>query len=143
MIACQTGYAAACKADNLGSIPSVVSFFCYFRKMKLIFLMLGACVILAGCSAQSEDVRVMDKAIKVYCDKGCTSKYLISTDKGVFENTDSLIKLKFNSSDVYFYMRINRCYNIKYYWFRNTIFSQYPNIISAQEISCTEQDKTT
>lgn len=111
--------------------------------MKLLFLMFCACVILVSCSTKSQDVRVNDKAVKVYCDKGCTSKYLISTDKGVFEDTDSLIKFKFNSSDVYFYIRINHCYNIIYYWFRSTIFSQYPNIISAQEISCAEQDKTT
>ena len=41
---------------------------------------------------------VKEKEVKRY---GGKDKYLIFTDKEVFENTDSWIELKFNSSNLY------------------------------------------
>lgn len=58
-----------------------------------------------------------------------SSKYLIFTDKGVFENTDSLLFFKYNSSDLYAKLRNGSCYDIKRTGWRITFFSVYPNII--------------
>ena len=47
------------------------------------------------------NVKIVDKErIVTSSDKGTSSKYLIFTDMEVFENTDSFLALKFNSSDV-------------------------------------------
>ena len=65
-------------------------------------------------------------------DKG---KYLIFTKKsGVFENTDSWFRLKFDSSDMYNLLKEGKTYKIKYYGWRIGFFSMYPNIYDAVEV---------
>lgn len=65
------------------------------------------------------------------CDGGQsgTCKYLVYTDQGVYENTDSLWYLKFDSSDVYGSLEEGKTYNAKVYGFRLPFFSMYKNII--------------
>lgn len=58
------------------------------------------------------------------------SKYLIFTDKGVFENTDSLMHLKFNSSDLYGKLKVGESYRCKKNFWRVSILSMYPNLLS-------------
>ncbi len=74
---------------------------------------------------------VKDKEVKRYKDRG---KYLIFTDKGVFENTDSWIELKFNSSDLYGKLERGKSYNLRVYGWRISFLSKYRNIIRAKEI---------
>ena len=59
-------------------------------------------------------------------------KYLIFTkNNGVFENTDSFFRFKFNSSDMYSLLKEDKTYNVKYYGWRIPLFSMYPNIYEA------------
>lgn len=87
--------------------------------------------ILVGCCAikihkvSIENVTVTDKGIKRYKD---TDKYLIFTDKGVFEVTDSLIIMRFNSSDFYGSIEIGKTYNFNVRGYRVPILSMYQNI---------------
>ncbi|ANQ47991.1 DUF1523 family protein [Flammeovirga yaeyamensis] len=67
-------------------------------------------------------------------------KYLIYTmdEKGkahVFENIDTWIWFKFNSSDVYAKIQQNKTYNFSIVGFRFPIFSMYPNIITVEEVN--------
>ncbi|NLR94119.1 MULTISPECIES: DUF1523 family protein [Flammeovirga] len=67
-------------------------------------------------------------------------KYLVYTmdDKGkahVFENVDTWLWFKFNSSDVYAKIQSNKKYNFSVVGFRIPIFSMYPNIITIEEVS--------
>lgn len=67
-----------------------------------------------------------------------TSKYLVFTklDNGetrVFENTDALVKLKFNSSDIQAELVEGNTYNIKAYGWRIPILSAYENIVSVDK----------
>jgi hypothetical protein len=62
--------------------------------------------------------------------------YMIFTDKGVFVNQYSLVKLKFNSSDLYGYLKLNECYRIKYWLFKSRPLNLYPNILDAKQIQC-------
>lgn len=64
---------------------------------------------------------------------GESSKYLIFTDKGVFENTDTLLRWKFNSSDVYSALKVGKEYDVDVYGWRVPFFSVYPNIVSVTE----------
>ncbi len=64
---------------------------------------------------------------------GSGSKYLIYTKEGVYENTDTLLRGKFNSSDVYNQLEAGKKYNCDTYGWRMPFFSSYPNIVSCQE----------
>lgn len=64
---------------------------------------------------------------------GESSKYMIFTDKEVFENTDSLMHLKWNSSDVYRDLKPGAVCDLTVNWFRVPFLSMYRNIL---EYSC-------
>ncbi|MFE9834072.1 hypothetical protein ACFYP4_02815 [Streptomyces sp. NPDC005551] len=57
-------------------------------------------------------------------------KYLIFTSAGVFENTDSFMALKNNSSDLYNQLRAGERYEANVIGWRIPILSEYPNITS-------------
>jgi len=57
-------------------------------------------------------------------------KYLVFTDKGVFENTDSLLGWKFNSSDIHAFIKDKACYKANVYGWRIPFLSKYPNILT-------------
>lgn len=63
-----------------------------------------------------------------------TSKYLIFTDKEVFENTDSLIYGKWNSSDYYNKLEKDKTYRFKVCRMRIPFLSMYRNIIEYSEV---------
>ena len=62
-----------------------------------------------------------------------TSKYLVWSEDETFENTDSLIKGKFNSSDLYGELEKDHTYRCKVYGWRVQLFSWYRNIIECEE----------
>ena len=62
-----------------------------------------------------------------------SNKYLIFTDKGVFENTDSFVEFKFNSSDLYSEIEEGKSYNFKVYGWRIPFFSMYKNVVKIVE----------
>lgn len=66
------------------------------------------------------------------------SKYLVfgDTDKGVgivLENTDNLIRGKFNSSDIQGGLKIGKHYKVTVVGYRVPILSWYENIIDIEE----------
>ena len=67
-----------------------------------------------------------------------SSKYLVFTElqnggTRVFENTDSFLELKFNSSDLQGRLREGRTYEIGTYGWRIPFLSMYENIVSVRE----------
>lgn len=92
--------------------------------------------ISANFNEHSYTVTITDKE-RVYNDNG--SKYLIfgeDTETGetqVFENTDSLIKGKFNSSDFYGNLKEGETYKITVVGYRIPLFSWYENIIKYEK----------
>lgn len=69
-----------------------------------------------------------------------TSKYLIygeneNGDTVVYENTDSLFRGKFNSSDIYGEMKEGRTYEVKLVGYRLPFLSSYENILDCKEVS--------
>lgn len=66
---------------------------------------------------------------------GDDGKYLVYTnEEGVFENTDALPYLKFDSSDVYNQLREGGRYRCDVYGVRLPLFSWYPNIKSCETL---------
>lgn len=77
---------------------------------------------------------VTEKAVK-----GQEGKYLIfaklpDNSMKVFENTDSIIKWKFNSSDVYANIVPGKTYDFNTYGWRVPPLSLYENILTAKEV---------
>lgn len=62
-------------------------------------------------------------------DGGVTSKYLVYTDKETFENTDTIFKGKFDSSDVYRKLHEGKTYECEVYGWRVPFMSSYRNIV--------------
>lgn len=60
-----------------------------------------------------------------------SSKYLVFTETETFENTDSLFAGKFNSSDLYGYLRAGQACRFRVLGFRVPFLSMYRNVISA------------
>jgi hypothetical protein len=60
------------------------------------------------------------------------SKYLIFTENEVFENTDTLFRLKFNSSDLYGKIREGQTCTFVVNGWRVQLLSMYRNILSAE-----------
>lgn len=92
--------------------------------------------IMKNMTEKVYQVTVTEKQVKRSDD---ADKYLIYTqlEDGqvrVFENTDSLLKFKFNSSDVYARIQVNGKYRFTVVGFRIPILSAYENIIKVQKI---------
>ena len=85
-----------------------------------------------------ETVRAMvtdkERQVKSDGDGGSTSKYIVFTDKEVFENTDSMIRGKWRSSDVQGSLHVGCTYDFNAYGFRNGPFSVYRNIVDAKHV---------
>lgn len=62
-------------------------------------------------------------------------KYLVFTDKEVFENTDEFLRFKFNSSDIYAKLKDGQTYEFTLIGWRLNFFSMYRNIIDVRSNS--------
>lgn len=84
----------------------------------------------------TERVTVVDKERQVSgnLEDGIESKYIVFTDKEVFENTDSLIRGKMNSSDVQARLHVGCTYDITAYGFRSNWLSIYRNISKVEHV---------
>lgn len=60
-------------------------------------------------------------------------RYLVFTDEGTYQVTDSLVIGRFSSSDVYGRIKRDRSYDARVIGWRIPAFSRYPNIVSIQE----------
>lgn len=66
--------------------------------------------------------------------KGGDSKYLVFTENEVFENTDTLLRFKFDSSDIYNEIEVGKKYKARVYGWRVRFLSWYRNIVDLELI---------
>lgn len=85
-------------------------------------------------------ITVTDKE-RIYEESGdsSSSKYLVFGDNSqgdslVFENTDTLIRGKFNSSNTQGKLKVGKTYKITVIGFRLAFLSSYENIIKVEEV---------
>jgi hypothetical protein len=112
------------------------------------FVFVGATLLLLGAVAMSVysvtatqetlAVTILDKEriVETGQNGSVSSKYLVFTDGEVFENTDSLLMFKFNSSDVQGEMQVGSLCELKVYGWRIPFLSMYRNIAEA---NCVER----
>ncbi len=105
---------------------------------KLILFVIFALIMLYPSlywfSSEEVTITIKDKE-RVVTGSGeeMSSKYLIYSETEVFENTDSWLYFKFNSSDVYGGLQYEKTYTVKVAGWRSPFLSMYRNIISIEE----------
>lgn len=119
------------KLKRLDSIEII-----YLVAIILIISIVVFDVVVNNINEKNIVVTVTDKDVKV---KNNDSKYLIYTkDKDnnvqVLEITDSILRRRFNSSDVYAVIEPGKTYKFTTVGYRIPIFSMYPNILKYQEV---------
>lgn len=111
------------------------------EKIIAAVIILGIILVIAHpfivwSTEESVDITIKEKWIKSY--DATSQKYLIaSTDGEVFENTDEIFYLKFNSSDVYAQIDVGKTYEAKVIRWRIPFFGWYRNIIEVKEVKAT------
>jgi hypothetical protein len=86
-------------------------------------------------STNHHDVTMtVNKSERIVDTDGKGAKYLIYADKGVFQNTDSLLNMKFNSADVYNQLQEGHTYACDVIGLRVEFMSMYENIVSCNEV---------
>lgn len=100
--------------------------------LAVVFLM--GLVVLPIYKAYFTDETVTAQIVKAErVGSGTDSRYLIFTDGEVFENTDTLLRWKFNSSDVYGNITAGRTCTMTVNGWRIPFFSVYRNVL---EVTC-------
>jgi len=113
-------------------------------KKSLIALLLVLLVFsLSGCfgfmPTKTSKVVVLEKNIKAVSGGDGGQVYLVQVrhlDTGkieIMEVKDSLLKLQFNSSDIYFKLKVGSRYKIWYHGIRFGPISEYRNITRAEK----------
>lgn len=96
----------------------------------VIVLFVGAAIFIVPIfwvvSCQDATITIQEKE---RITDGGNSKYLVFTENEVFENTDSWLKLKFNSSDVYRDLKESETVTAEVCGWRVPFLSWYRNII--------------
>lgn len=104
----------------------------FFIVSVIIVAFLIGAYPMAYLSSQ-EDVNItVTKSERVT--SGDNSYYLIYTDSETFENTDSWLFIKFDSSDLYRELKVGEKYNVKVVGWRIPFFSLYRNIIKINKL---------
>ena len=104
----------------------------------VIALIVIVCIIVGAVnyySTKTYTATVTDKYVKNYDD----SVYLVSTELEdgsvrVFAVEDTLLKWRWNSSDVYAQIKVGKTYKFEVIGWRIGFFSNYENIINFSEI---------
>ena len=119
-----------------------VNFFCYISnviksKQLMKKLIISAIALIAIGSAfyystvEEVEIKVNDKEHVMYRNgSDLEDKYMVFTEGEVFENTDDLFYLKFNSSDVQNELKVDSSYSVKVIGWRIPAMSMHRNIIS-------------
>ena len=100
-------------------------------------VLLGGVVLGPVLSYSSvETTQIVVKEKERICEgstNGTKCRYLVFTEQGVYENTDSLLQWKFDSSDVYNQLQPGEQYMVEVNWFRVPFLSWYQNILEIKQ----------
>lgn len=95
----------------------------------LIALSGGAVWSFASEDSVTFTINRLERITESDADGKTTSKYLVYTDKEVFEDTDAPLHGKFNSSDLYAKLDEGKAYTCKVNGIRIAFFSTYRNLL--------------
>lgn len=104
----------------------VISIILIIIVLIIVVLVPIGVTISSYCNEREIEITIKDKYVKNESESG---KYLVvDENNNTYEITDMLFKGKFNSTDLYNQLEINRTYKVKVTGYRINIISMYPNI---------------
>ena len=111
-------------------------------KARILIIVIGVIVIAGIIMLFPHFIRNTYKVTvtnKLIVNHDNTEVYLIytQTEDGeirIFENTNNLLEMKYNSEDLYVAMGINKKYEVRAYGFNIPLFSDYENIVKVKGI---------
>lgn len=101
----------------------------YLLAAFLTFMFVAFVVVRPAAYWMSERTEVVTINDKERINDADSSKYLVFTDRGVYEVTDSLLYFAFDSSDRYAEMVRGQSYTVTVAGWRFPFLSWYPNIV--------------
>lgn len=96
-----------------------------------------ACLLIVGVTKPffKDDVHAVTISEKgERCKSRDSCKYMLYTDKGVFQNTDSLINLKWSSADFYNDLKVGKTYDLRVSGWRVPFLNWFPNVVEYKEV---------
>lgn len=95
---------------------------------------MGICSLVGSYYETSEVTFTVEDKERVMDRGGDGARYLVWSKDETFENVDSLLKGKFNSSDLYGQLKEGQTYTCEVYGWRNSFFSLYRNLVKCKEV---------
>jgi hypothetical protein len=99
----------------------------------LVVLVFLSSPFLYAYGTQRNSEITIKKMERIVSSNGRSSKYLIFAEDGVYENTDNLLRMKFDSADIYSQLQKGKTYMCNIYGWRVPLLSIYPNIVKCKE----------
>jgi hypothetical protein len=84
-------------------------------------------------------VKVTSTSVKAFGSwENRVDKYMVFTTSWTYEITDSLMNMRFNSSDLFWKIESGKCYEVTIdaLSFRSGFLSSFENILEANEVEC-------
>ena len=102
----------------------------YITIFAIALILLGGYPVAYRLSSETIEVTIKDKErITTGSGESISSKFIIYTENEVFENTDSWIYFKFNSTDHQNKYTVGETYRVKVAGWRVPFLSMYRNVI--------------
>ena len=122
------------KKSNMGEGEKMRDYTQWIVPSIIIGIIIMIIVIMVSDFQKIETIKitVVDKEFTRH---GYSGKYLIFTKNEVFQITDSMLRMKFRSSDRYSKLKIGKTYIVDVIGWRVPLFSAYRNIINVKSIS--------
>lgn len=107
----------------------------YILYIMVVMVIIGAYPIVYTMSSETIQVTVDNRErITTGSGEDISSKYIVYTNGEVFENVDSWLYFKFNSTDYQNALKESHTYNIKVVGWRVPFLSMYRNIVSIDSV---------
>lgn len=120
------------KTNQRGDLELVLTIIIVTIVVLLIGNTIGLSIYQAIATHRQETFTV-NKSERIVDGGGKSSRYLIYTNKGVYQDADSFWNGKWNSSDLYNDIKVNKTYTCDVTGWRNGFFSWYPNVVRCDD----------
>lgn len=97
-------------------------------------IIVGVCSLVGKYYESSEVTFTVTEKERIMDRDGSGARYLVWSEDETFENVDTLMKGKFNSSDLYGQLKVGETYTCEVYGWRNSYFSSYRNLVKCKKV---------
>lgn len=103
-----------------------------FGIFLVVALILGSVKLVGRFNTEQVVATINEKGERCKTRDSC--KYMVYTDKGVYQNTDSLLYWKWSSADMYNELKVGKTYSLTVAGFRAPFLNWFPNVVAVSEV---------